>query len=389
MKHTAPTAVIGAGPYGLAVSAYLKAAGVPTLTFGKPLELWRKMPEGLCLKSVWSASSLFEPTGTYNLDAYVATTGKPREEPISRQFFLDYTEWFQQQVALEIDQTYVQMLSRDKDLFRLGLADGREVRASRVIVATGIAEFARVPDYARHLPPTLAAHTQKLGELGRFKGQRVVMIGNGQSALEYAALLHEAGAEVEIIARGPFLWHSRILYERTGPARHILYPPGDVGPPGINWIVAFPLFFRQLPESLKRPLHRRATRPAGAKWLRPRVEGVVRLTPHTQVKLIESRGDGLRVKLSDGTQREIDFLCLGTGYQPDIKRVSFLNATLLQQIQERNGYPLLNSRFESSVPGLHFAGALAGHTFGPVCRFLSGASGCARQIARHAIHSDR
>src|SRR5579885_718118 len=275
MKHTAPTAVIGAGPYGLAVSAHLKAAGVPTLTFGKPLELWRKMPEGLCLKSVWSASSLFEPTGTYNLDAYAATTGKSREEPISRQFFLDYTEWFQQQVALDIDQTYVQTLSRDGNLFRLSLADGREVRASRVIVATGIAEFARVPDYARHLPPTLAAHTQKLSELSRFKGQRVVMIGNGQSALEYAALLHEAGAEVEIIARGPFLWHSRILYERTGPARHILYPPGDVGPPGINWIVAFPLFFRQLPESLKRPLHRRATRPAGAKWLRPRVEGVV------------------------------------------------------------------------------------------------------------------
>ncbi len=389
MKHTAPTAVIGTGPYGLAVSAHLKAAGVPTLTFGKPLELWRKMPEGLCLKSVWSASSLFEPTGTYNLDAYAATTGKPREEPISRQFFLDYTEWFQQQVALDIDQTYVQTLSRDGNLFRLSLADGREVRASRVIVATGIAEFARVPDYARHLPPTLAAHTQKLSELSRFKGQRVVMIGNGQSALEYAALLHEAGAEVEIIARGPFLWHSRILYERTGPARHILYPPGDVGPPGINWIVAFPLFFRQLPESLKQPLHRRATRPAGAKWLRPRVEGVVRLTPHTQVEHLESRGSGLRVKLSDGTQREIDFLCLGTGYQPDTKRISFLDAALLQQIQERNGYPLLNLRFESSVPGLHFAGALAGHTFGPVCRFLSGASGCARQIARHAIHSDR
>jgi FAD-dependent urate hydroxylase len=39
--------------------------------------------------------------------------------------------------------------------------------------------------------------------LKRFIGQRVVVIGGGQSALESAALLHEIGAEVEVIARQP------------------------------------------------------------------------------------------------------------------------------------------------------------------------------------------
>ena len=385
MRHTAPTVVIGAGPYGLAVSASLKAAGVPILTFGKPMELWRNMPEGLCLKSVWSASSLFDPARESTLDRYVTATGKPRVEPITRRFFLDYAEWFQQQVALEIDQVYVQSLARDGKLFRLGLTDGREVSAARVIVATGIAEFTRLPGYAQPLPPNLVAHTQRLNDLSRLKGRRVVMVGSGQSALEYAALLYEAGAEVEIIARGAFIWHSRILYERTGLARHIFYPPGDVGPPGVNWLVASPLFFSHLPEAIKQPLHLRATRPAGARWLRPRVDGVLRLTPHTRIEHVQPQGDGLRLKLSDGTQREIDFLCLGTGYQPDISRLPFLDSVLFQQIQARNGYPVLNACFESSVPNLHFIGALAGRTFGPVCRFLSGAHVLARQITRHAL----
>ena len=65
MTKTATTAVIGAGPYGLAISAYLKAAGVPTVTFSKPMELWRNMPAGICLKSVWSASNLSDPAGRY------------------------------------------------------------------------------------------------------------------------------------------------------------------------------------------------------------------------------------------------------------------------------------------------------------------------------------
>lgn len=385
MNDTLPTAVIGAGPYGLALSAHLKAAGLPTLTFGRPMEFWRNMPEGLCLKSVWSASSLFDPARQYNLDCYVTATGKPRIEPIPRQFFPDYTEWFQQHAVPQIDQTYVQMLTRDGTNFRLGLADGREVHVSRVIVATGISEFTRLPDYERDLPPTLAAHTQRLSDLTTFKGQRVVMVGSGQSALEYAALLHKAGAEVEVIARGPFIWHSRFLYERTGPARHIFYPPGDVGPPGINWMVTFPLFFSHFPESIKQSLHRRATRPAGAKWLRPHVEGIVRLTPYTRVEQILFQGDGLCLKLSDGTRREIDFLCLGTGYQPDLKRLPFLDSALLQQIQAHNGYPVLNTWFESSVPHLYFVGTLAGYTFGPICRFLSGAHILARQVARHAV----
>ncbi|HMI76635.1 MAG TPA: hypothetical protein VK495_18190, partial [Steroidobacteraceae bacterium] len=46
------------------------------------------------------------------------------------------------------------------------------------------------------------------------------------------------------------------------------------------------------------------------------------------------------------------------------------------------GYPLLGPGFESSLPGLHFLGAPAARSFGPVSRFVSGTPYAARALAR-------
>ncbi len=380
MKHDDITVIIGAGPYGLSVAAHLKARGVQTLVFGKPMEFWQNMPTGLCLKSIWSASSLSDPAAAYSLNRYIAATNLTPQKPIPLPFFLNYARWFQQHVVPDVEPTYVQSLARDGKCFHLDLADGRTVKASRVVVAVGISKFANIPDFARDLPATLASHTQHQTDLTKFNGCNIVVVGSGQSALEYAALLYEAGANVELIARGPVLWHNHTLYDRTGPAKHIFYPPGDVGPPGINWLVAFPIIFSRFPEKIKYPVHKRAVRPGGAKWLRPRIEGHIKLTTYTQIEKATEQGRGVCLELSDGTTREVDYLFLGTGYQPDIHKLAFIDPALRQEVQEQNGYPILNAWFESHVPNLHFVGALAGYTFGPTCRFVSGAKAPAKQI---------
>ena len=79
MKKDDTTVIIGAGPYGLGVSAHLKARGVSTIVVGKPMELWKNMPERLCLKSIWSASSLTDPQGNYTIGRYVAAKHLPRQ----------------------------------------------------------------------------------------------------------------------------------------------------------------------------------------------------------------------------------------------------------------------------------------------------------------------
>jgi len=380
-------AIIGAGPYGLSVAAHLKEQGISVLVFGKPMEFWQNMPEGLCLKSVWSASTLSDPAGKYSLDNFIAATHAPHQEPIPLPLFLDYTRWFQQHNVPNIDPTYVQRLSRNGNQFQLDLADSRTIKVDRVVVAAGISLFTYIPEYARALPTTLASHTQDHTDLTPFKGRNVAVVGSGQSALEYAALLHEVGASVELIARGPVLWVNRKLYDFTGPARHIFYPPSDVGPPGLNWLISYPLVFRRLPDKTRHLVDKRAVRPAGAKWLRSRVEGHVLITQNTQIIKATVHGQSLHLRLSDGTTREVDYLFLGTGYQPNLEKVKFLDPTLHQQVEHQNGYPLQNEWFESSVPNLYFIGAIAGHTFGPLCRFVAGAKIPAQQITRHVNSS--
>lgn len=389
MKGSNTTVVIGAGPYGLSVAAHLKAHNIPTLIFGKPMEFWEKMPAHMYLKSFWSAASLSAPGGKYNLDQYAASIKSHEQRPIPLNFFLDYCRWFLEKTALEVDPTYVQSLAHDGEHFHVELADGRTVEASHVVVAAGIAPFANIPQFALDLPATLASHTQEHTDLTPFKGRNVAVIGRGQSALEYAALLHEAGAEVEVIARGPIIWINRKLYDHTGPAKHIFYPPSDVGPPGLNWIIAFPTVFSRLPDKTRYAIDRRAVRPAGAQWLRSRVEGKVRLTPNTEVVKATPQGEGLHCELSDGTTRDIDYLFLGTGYEAGIDKFSFIDQPLRDQIQQKDGHPIQSTSFESSVPHLYFAGAISGFTFGPICRFIAGSDTAARQISRHIARTRR
>jgi cation diffusion facilitator CzcD-associated flavoprotein CzcO len=379
-----PTAIIGAGPYGLSVAAHLLARRLDVRVFGEPMRYWERMPAGMYLKSPWSASSLSAPGGQSNLDQYVAAMNAPAREPIPLATFLDYGRWFRQRSCPPVDATLVRSITRNDGAFQLELADGRLARASRVIVATGIRAFAHIPEFARELPAAFASHTQAHQDPSVFRGQTVAVIGSGQSGLEWAALLHEAGADVELIARGPVLWVNRKLYDRTGPARRIFYPPTDVGPPGLNWLIAFPLLLRHLPAEVRLRIHRRAVRPAGARWLRARVDGRVRITAKTSVRSARLTGGRLRLELSDGTSRDVDHMLLGTGYRPALEKLPFIDASLRQRVATSQGFPVLNEWFESSVPGFHFVGGVAGYSFGPLCNFVAGAGIAARQIAKLA-----
>ena len=379
------TVVIGAGPYGLSIAAHLKAAGLPTSVFGKPMEFWQSMPQGMKLRSAWSASSLSAPEGAYNLDSYQEAINGEQQLPIPLPFFVDYGRWFQRHLVPDVDPTYVQSLTPTRTGFRVGLSDGRTVEADRVVVAAGIRTFARVPTFARALPETVASHTSEHRDFSRFRGKHVAVIGAGQSAIESSALLNEAGAQVELIARNGLRWLK--LHDYQGPGRRMLYAPSDVGPPGLNWLLHFPLVFRQLPLKTRLAITRRAVRPAGARWLMDRVIGHVRLTLGTQVLRVTPEGSGVRLELSDGTIRVVDHVLLGTGYRPSLDRLPFISAPLADRIRARDGFPVLNRWLESSVAGLHFAGGLADQSYGPICRFVSGASVAARQITNRATHS--
>ena len=387
-------AIIGAGPYGLAAAAHLRAEHVETRIFGEPMAFWeRHMPKGMFLRSSASASNLADPDGRLRLDRYHALHGLPHVKPVPIEDFVRYGHWFQQQAVPDVDRRTVTSLVADSQGFRVRIADGEEFHARRVVVATGISPFARRPAQFAGLPAPLASHSFDHADLSRFARQRVVVVGAGQSALESAALLHEAGAEVEVVARAPgtyFIpdWPQTPLVRA---ARRLLSPiarpPFDImGPRFVSWLIAWPRLFRRSPRALQDFLTGRAVRPAGASWLASRLAAVP-ITAGRTVAAATPTGSQLRLRLDDGSERLVDHLLLATGYRVDAARYPFLAPTLLQALRTRDGYPELEVGFESSVPGLHFVGTPAAGTFGPLCRFVVGTRYMARTLTRYITHA--
>jgi len=385
-------AIIGAGPYGLAAAVHLRAAGVETCVFGEAMEFWEtQMPVGMCLRSSWAASHIGHPGRELTLDEFAASERRGISKPIPVGRFIDYGRWFQRRVAPDVDRRRVVRIEREAKDFRLRLDDGEAVLARRVVVAAGISRFGWRPRQFDGLSRELASHSGEHRDLRHFSGRRVVVVGGGQSALESAALLQEAGAEVEVIARQERI---RWLDQRAGwlkseknPLRSLLYPPTDVGPPILNRIVAAPDMFRRLPRTIRERIAFRSIRPAGAGWLASRLHDV----PIRTSQVVESARraeDGVELRLDDGSRRSIDHVLICTGYRVDIARYGFLGPDLLSGVRTADGYPLLTDGFESSLGGLHFLGAPAAWSYGPLCRFVSGTAFSGRALARR-IAGDR
>src|SRR5436305_11737070 len=248
-------AVVGAGPYGLSVASHLRNLGVEPLVFGDVLGFWRSaMPRGMFLRSSKRASSLADPHRLSRIEVWERERGAVAD-PVPLEDFLAYGDWFRSREVPDVDSRRVERIERMTGALRLVLRGGDEVPARHVVLATGIGPFAWTPEHLRGLPPELASHASSHPDLGIFKGRRVAVLGAGQTALESAALLHEAGAGVELIVRRPALaWiqppsPNGSLAKRL--ARAISYSPTDVGPRGVNWIAAVPDAFRRLPPAVQ------------------------------------------------------------------------------------------------------------------------------------------
>jgi cation diffusion facilitator CzcD-associated flavoprotein CzcO len=382
-------AIIGAGPYALAAAAHLRAAKVDICMFGKSMDFWeRQMPAGMLLRSGWEGSHIDDPHGGLTLDRYQKARGIQLPRPIRVQDFVDYGRWFQRQVVPDLDTRHVTRLEATPGEFQITLQDGEAVSAQRVIIATGIGSFAYRPRQFDTLSRAFASHSSEHCDLARFKGQNVVVVGGGQSALESAALLHESGATVEVVVRSRRIHWLRYgtplhtwLHRPTNILGRILYPPSEIGPFGLNWIVHIPPVLRSFPSALRPRMERRAIRPAGAGWLAPRLTGVT-ITTGRVVVSASSVGQQLRLKLDDGSERYADHALLATGYRVDISRCAFLAPHLLRSLRLVDGYPELSAGFEASLPGLHFLGASAAGTFGPLMRFVAGTKYAARALTR-------
>ncbi|MEU1280173.1 NAD(P)-binding domain-containing protein [Streptomyces sp. NPDC005805] len=385
-------AVIGAGPYGLSVAAHAAAAGLDLRVFGRVMASWRDhMPGGMFLKSEPWSSNLSHPGSGHTLGQYAAAHGfeAVHGRPIPVDAFAGYGAWFAGRAVPAVDERTVTLVAPADGGFRVRTADGEEVRARTVVLAVGVMPFRDVPAPLAALPAGLCTHSSGHRDLGAFAGTDVAVVGAGQAALETATLLAELGARPVLVAR------TRRLRWNTLPApldrplpRAMRTPHSGLGTGWSTWVWAeLPGAVRRLPARTRRRRADTALGPAGAWWLRERYEGRVPELLGRTVRAAQVRPDG-RVRLElrgpDGTRSALDtgHVVAATGFTPDLERLHLLDDTLGRTLRLSPGTraPVLSAAFESSHPGLFFAGLLSAPTFGPAMRFVHGATYTAARL---------
>jgi len=393
MTHTI---IIGAGPYGLSLAAHLKQKRVPFRIFGRPMDSWLShMPQGMLLKSEGFASNLYDPGGDFTLRTFCAEKGIEYRDtglPVRLDTFAAYGLAFRDRKVPELEDKTVVSIDRVPDGFQLTLEGGETVRSRKVVLAVGITHFEHVPESLAHLPAEFVSHSARHVEVEPFRGRSVIVIGAGASALDLAGLLHDAGAQVQLVARPQSLkFHGHSDQPRSW-WQELRRPQSGLGPGWKNRFFAdFPMAFHYLPEGLRLEAVRRALGPSGGWFAKDKVIGKVTL--HLGCAAEGARiQDGrvlLRVVSQDGTKRELtaDHVIAATGYKVDLQRLTFLSAETRAQVTTVNGAPALSSTFESSVPGLYFVGVAAANSFGPLMRFAYGAGFAARTVTKAVVKS--
>ena len=393
--------MIGAGPYGLAASTHLTERGVQHRTFGTPMGGWfEHMPKGMFLKSTAGDSSIGSPQTKQGIGDWCSVAGidpydkDGGETPIPVDEFISYGRWFQESEVPELEEEQVAGVARVGSVFEVELVSGERFCAETVVVAVGTAPFAYVPPELKGngSAPDWAngriSHSSDHPDMSVFVGKNVAVLGRGQSALETAVLLHEAGATVHLLVRSPALnWGGPPPppRDKLSLLQKLKTPPSQLGNGWTHLLITrYTGAYRCLPDRVRLAGVEKILGPYGAWWLKLRFEGIdVRL--QTRVTGARPHEDGVRLDLVDQdgarSQLDVDHVIAATGYRVDVRSLGLLSKELASSVKTVAGSPRLTGSFESSVPGLFFSGLTSAATFGPMMRFVCGTEFAGPRVA--------
>jgi thioredoxin reductase len=388
-----PTAIIGAGPYGLSIAAHFRRNDISFRIFGRAMDSWlNHMPKGMMLKSDGFASDLYDPDSAFTLKDFCAEKRIEYSDtaiPVRLETFSAYGLAFRERLVPELEENLVVGLDRLADGFLVRLDSGETIKTRRVVLAIGITHFSYVPPVLAHLAPEFLSHSFCHHDLEPLRGRKVTVIGGGSSGIDLAYLLHEAGVDVELVSsRRELNFHDRQPVDRSRSLwEQIRAPQSGLGP-GLRprFYANGPALFQYLPERTRVRIGQTSFRAAGGWFAKERVIGHVPLVlGYTPVSAAIRNGKvRLHMRGADGSKRDIttDHVIAATGYKASLERLEFLSSGIRSNLKNINGLPVLSNAFESSQPGLYFAGVTALNTFGPVMRFAFGARFAATRLTQ-------
>lgn len=117
---------------------------------------------------------------------------------VSTTLWAEYLHWYRDVLNMPIhNEWHLLSIVPEERSFKLLFEGGKEVRARKVVLATGRDGFGgfQFPEYSRFLPKDLYFHTGELIDPKIFRDRKVCVIGSGSSAFDAAGCALESGAE--------------------------------------------------------------------------------------------------------------------------------------------------------------------------------------------------
>jgi cation diffusion facilitator CzcD-associated flavoprotein CzcO len=349
MARSCDAIIIGAGPAGLATEVALQARGLNATILEKSDTVgavWRGHYDRLHLHTDRARSAL---PGLPIPKAYGRYP--------SRAHVVEYLEAYAAEFALKpIFSAPVHAVRRDGRTWRAEAGEHSR-SAPIVVVATGLADYPHSPTWPgmeQFGGPIL--HSSRYCNPTPFVGQRVLVVGYGNSGAEIALDLAEAGVDVALSVRSPVNVIPRELF----------------GLPILAWGLTGRLFPARLADTINAPLLRFAIGSINKLGLRPSPKGPLQsIEEDGRVPLIDVgtldairagriklRGDvasfsreSVTFKQSPGER--LDAIILATGFRPDLR--SLLPDA--KDVLSATGAPLVSGR-ATAEPGLFFCGAM-------------------------------
>ncbi|HXL56072.1 MAG TPA: NAD(P)-binding domain-containing protein [Chitinophagaceae bacterium] len=380
-KHTT-LLIIGAGPFGLAMSAHAKHLGIDHIIVGKPMEFWKmNMPDGMYLRS--DCNWHLDPENEHTINKFLELQGPTYTdvEPLSKQFYLSYAQWFTEQKQIDVLPEYIQRLDKETNGYTAITDNGTVINAKFIVVAIGFKYFKFLPKaLVKDLPQGSYSHSCDLTDMILMKGKRVLIVGGRQSAFEWAALLHEAGTAVIYLSylhRTPEFTASDWAWVN----------------PLVDNLAEHPLWFRNLSQVEKDAVGKKMWAEGRLKlepWLASRVtKASVHLFPSSRVIVCIRLPNGeLKLLLDKGQKITADHIILATGYKVNIRNVPFLaEGNILSKLTIKNDFPVLDEYFQTNLPGLFITSMPAAQDFGPFFEFTIAVRVSAKLIGKALMKS--
>lgn len=359
------TLIIGASAAGLAVAACLQTQQIPFLLLekgGQVGAIWRRHYDRLHLHTVRAHSQL---PGLPMPKSYARYPARAQVvdylEAYARHFKL--APHFEQEVrAVRPSNGNWQVKTQDAIY-----------QAANVVIATGYTRVPQIPTWpGQELFPGSIIHSSAYKNGRPYAGQRVLVVGFGNSAGEIAIDLVEQGAaEVGMAVRHPV---------NVIPRDYLGIPILSIGilldkiPPQAADLLAVPMLKTSVGDLTKYGLQKLPYGPN----VQIRQDGRIPILDIGTVKLIKDgrihihpgieRFNENGVVFNDGTIQTFDAIILGTGYRPQVN--DFLQD--VPDVLDENGAPKRSGT--EVAPGLYF------------CGFTISPTGMLREIGREAGH---